>query len=75
MEKKLITHITSDEKYYYLTREVVIFSFPLFDIPRTRIGRELLYKDECLDKVKEFERQAHERFTYVSTKKETIVNQ
>ncbi|GEM_PF-1825833 len=71
--KKLITHITSDENYYYLTKEVEVYSIPLFGKLKITIERELLYKDENLDKVKEFETEIHQRFNFAKTTKTTVV--
>jgi len=72
--KKLVTHITSDKKYYYLTKEVEIFYIPLIGFPRVKKEREILYKDKCIEKVKEFETEAHKRFNFIETTKETIIN-
>lgn len=74
--KKLITHITSDENHYYLVKEIIVQEPKFFFSKRMEyIGYELLFKDESLDKVKEFETEIHQRFNFAKTTKVTVVEQ
>lgn len=75
--KKLVTHITSDENYYYLVKEIIIEEPRLFFFSKRieYISYELLFKNKDLEVVKEFEAEIHKRFNFARTTKETIINQ